>query len=244
MVSGTDLEITDLAESIPHVLVNAMRGGEANVVRGLQAMSGAVMWHFVHPVIHLIEVIIDAKREDGIVYPGILANAMCSTRDYEIINDFIEWGLLDIQIDAQGEEVFVAPDIWDTYINSLDDAAPDMGLESLGQLLGICSLVKHRDRRRHIGLKLFVPIKTLAVQAINQNERISESDARALFTRHSSWDADRRWITLTYRDRQKVSSLRFFSDMTGDPWVLNHDVTVALERVRGRTNELLRERGV
>ena len=192
--------------------------------------------------------IIDARREDGTVYPGILADAMCSTRDYEIINDFIEWGLLDIQIDAQGEEVFVAPDIWDTYIKSLKktqyDASPDVGLESLGQLLGICSLVKHRDRRRHIGLKLYVPIKALAVKAIKQDERIKESDARAIFTRHSSWDADRRWLTLTYRDRQKVSSLRFFSDMTGDPWILNHDVSVALERVIGRTNELLRERGI
>jgi len=66
------------------------------VVRGLQALSGAIMWHYAHPVIHLIEVIIDARREDGIVYPGIMRDVLCSTRGDEIVDDFLEWGLLDI----------------------------------------------------------------------------------------------------------------------------------------------------
>lgn len=244
MVSGRDLEITDLAESIPYVLVNAMRGGEANVVRGLQAMSGAIMWHFTHAAIHLIELIIDARQGDGIVYSGLLEDVMMSTRGDEIIDDFFEWGLLDIQLDNEGNDIFIAPDIWKTFIDSLAEASPDIGLESLGKLLGICSLVKHRDRRRHIGLKLYTPVKALAVDARNRNGSINQSDAREEFTRNSSWDADRRWLHLVYGDRQKVSSLRFFSDMSSDPWILNPDVSVALERVIGRTDELFRERGL
>lgn len=246
MVSGIDLEITDLAESIPYVLVNAMRGGEANVVRGIQAMSGAIRWQIVNPAIHLIELIIDARREDGIVYSGLLEDIMNSTRGDEIINDFIEWGLLEPGLDSDGNEVFVAPDIWDTFINTLDETMPDMGLHSLGELLGICSFVKHRDRRRqwHGALKKYTPVKAVAVHARNQNGSISQSDARREFTRNSSWDADQRWLDLVYGHREKVSSLRFFSDMRGDSWVLNQDVLVALERVNGRTNELFRERGL
>ncbi len=246
MLSGIDLLLTDLEESIPDVLVSAMRSGEANVVRGIQALSGAIMWHYAHPVIHLIGVIIDARREDGIVYSGILEDVMCSTRGEEIINDFVEWGLLNVELDDEGEEVFVAPDIWGTFVDSLDESDPDMGLESLGKILAICSLVNHREhhRRRPIGLKLYEPVKALAVQAINQNGGITQSDARAQFTRYSSWDADRRWLNLVYGDRQKVSTLRLFSDMTGENWILNPDVRVALERVIGRTNELLRERGL
>jgi len=245
MVSGIDLLLTDLRESIPYVLVNAMRAGEANVVRGLQGMSGAIMWHVTHPAIHLIEVIVEARREDGILYTGILEDVMCSTRGDEIVNDFIEWGLLEPDI-VNGEEVFVAPDIWDTFINTLDDTAPDIGLESLGKILGICSLVMHMKGhpRRPIGLKLYEPIKALAARAKSQGGTINKSEARAEFGRYSSWDVDKRWLHLTYGDRQKVSTLRFFSDMTGDSWILNPDVSVALERIIGRTNELFRERGI
>jgi len=244
-VKMLDLEVIDLGESIPHVLVNAMRSGEANVVRGLQAMSGAIMWHYAHPVIHLIEVIVDARREDGIVYSGILEDVMCSTRGDEIVNDFIEWGLLESDI-VDGEEVFVAPDIWNIFIDSLDESDPDMGLESLGKILAICSLVAHREhhQRRPIGLKLYEPVKVLAVHAMNRNGRISQSEARAEFTRYATWDADRRWLHLVYGDRQKVSTLRLFSNMTGENWILNEDVRIALQRIIGRTNELLRERGL
>lgn len=246
MASGMDLETTDLAESIPYVLVNAMRGGEANVVRGLQAMSGATIWQIVNPAIHLVELIVDARREDGIVYSGLLEDVMMSTRGDEIINDFIEWGLLEPQLDTEEDEIFVAPDIWDMFINTLDDAAPDMGLQSLGRLLGICSFVKHRARRRQWqgALKKYIPVKAVAVGARNQNGSISQSGARREFTRHAGYDADQRWLDLVYGDKQKVSSLRFFSDMSSDPWMLNPDVSVALERVIGRTNELFRERGL
>lgn len=246
MVSGIDLILTDLEESIPDVLVSAMRSGEANVVRGIQGLSGAIMWHYTHPVIHLIEVIVDARREGGIVYSGILEDVMCSTRGNEIVNDFIEWGLLEPDI-VDGEEVFVAPDIWNTFIDSLDESDPDMGLESLGKILAICSLVAHREhhQRRPIGLKLYEPVKALAVHAMNnRGGRISQSEARVEFTRYTTWDADRRWLHLVYGDRQKVGTLRLFSDMTGENWILNPDVRVALQRVIGRTNELLRERGL
>jgi len=244
MVSEVNLLITDVAESIPHVLFNAMRGGEANVVRGLQAMSGAIRWQIVNPAIHLIELIVDARREDGIVYPGLLEDIMSSTRDNEIINDFIEWRLLERQPDSDGNEIFVAPDIWDTFINTLDEAAPDMGLQSLGELLGICSFVKHQRRQWHGALKKYIPVKAVAVRARNQNGSIGQSAAREEFTRNSSWDANQQWLDLVYGHREKVSSLRFFSDMSGEPWILNPDVIVALDRVIARTNELFRERGL
>ena len=36
------------------------------------ASKGAIMWHYTHATIHLIELIIDARREDGIIYSGLL----------------------------------------------------------------------------------------------------------------------------------------------------------------------------
>ena len=199
MVTGIDLEITDLADSIPHVLVNAMRGGEANIVRGLQAMSGAAMWHIVNPAIHLIELIVDARREEGIVYSGLLEDVMMSSRGDEIINDFVEWGLLEIRLDDDENEVFFAPEVWDAFIDTLDESTPDMGLESLGKLLGICSFVRHRDRRRQwrAALRRYTPIKALAVHARNQDGHVIQSDARREFTRNADWDADQRWLNLT-----------------------------------------------
>jgi len=238
-----DLELIDLEESIPHILVNAMRSGEANVVRGLQALSGAIMWHYTHATIHLIELIVDARREDGIVYSGLLEQVMYSSRGNEIINDFIEWGLLEMQTDDELNEICVAPPIWDTFINSLDESAPDLGLQSMGKLLGLCSLAKHADRRRHIGMSYYRPVKAVAARARNQNGVITQEEAKDLFGRHCS-DSERKWLDLVYGDRQKVTSLRYFSDMTSDPWVVNPDVVVALERIIGRTNELLRERGI
>lgn len=238
-----DLEEIDLSETIPYILVNAMRGGEANIVRGLQAMSSAIMWHFTHAAIHLIELIVDARRADGIVYSGLLAEVMCSSRGNEIINDFIEWGLLEIQTDDDLNEICIAPPIWDTFISSLDESAPDMGLQSIGKLLGLCSLAKHADRRRYTGMGYYRPVKAVAARARNQNGVISEEDAEDVFGRYCS-GSERKWLDLVYGDKQKVSSLRYFSDMTGDLWVVNPDVIVALERVIGRTNELLRERGI
>lgn len=240
-----DLEMIDLGESIPHILINAMRNGEANVVRGLQAMSGAIMWHFTHAAIHLIELIVDARQEDGIVYSGLLEEVMCSTRGNEIINDFIEWGLLEIQTDNEFNEICIAPDIWDTFTKSLDKSAPDMGLQSMGKLLGLCSLAKHADRRRHIGMNYYRPVKAVAAKARNQKPRgaIGQEDAKDVFGRYCS-GSERKWLDLVYGDKQKVTSLRYFSDMTGDKWVVNSDVIVALERIIGRTNELLRERGI
>ena len=245
MVSGIDLLITDIEESIPYVLVDAMRGGEANVVRGLQAISGAVRWQIVNPAIHLIELIVDAKKENGIVYSGLMEDIINSTRGNEIINDFIEWGLLEPRLDSDGNKIFVAPDIWDTFINSLDEAAPDMGLQSLGELLGICSFVKHRNRRRQWqgALRRYTPVKAVVVRARSQNGTISESEARQEFTRHSSWGADQRWLNLKYGDLQRVSSLRFCTDWA-DPLIVNPDVLIAVERIIGRTNELYRERGL
>jgi len=240
-----DLEMIDLGESIPHILRNAMRAGEANVVRGLQAMSSAIMWHYTHAAIHLIELIVDARREDGIVYSGLLEEVMCSSRGSEIIKDFIEWGLLEMQTDDELNEICVAPPIWDTYINSLDESAPDMGLQSMGKLLGLCSLAKHYDRRLHTGITYYRPVKAVAARARNQKPRgaIGQEDAKDVFGRYCS-GSERKWLDLVYGDKQKVTSLRYFSDMTGNRWVVNPDVIVALERIIGRTNELLRERGI
>jgi hypothetical protein len=238
-----DLEMIDLGESIPYVLANSMRSGEANVVRGLQAMSGAIMWHSTHPAIHLIEIIIDARKTDGIVYSGLLEEVMCSTRGDEIINDFIEWGLLEMQTDDELNKICVAPDIWDTFINSLDESAPDMGLQSMGKLLGLCSLAKNIANRRRVGVGYYSSVKALAVRCRNKKEPITQAEAKRTFSLACS-GPERKWLDLVYGDRQKVASLRFFSEMTGDRWVINPAVLVALERIVGRTNELLRERGI
>ena len=238
-----DLEMIDLAESIPHILANAMRTGEANVVRGLQAMSGAIMWHSTHPAIHLIELIVDARREDGRVYSGLLEEVMCSTRGDEVINDFIEWLLLEMQTDDQLNEICVAPAIWDSFIDSLDESAPDMGLQSIGKLLGLCSLAKNVGNRRRVGVGYYSSVKALAVRCRNQGGRITPTDAKKVFSLACSGH-ERKWLDMVYGDKQKVESLRFFANMTGTNWVINQDVLVALGRVVARTNELLRERGI
>lgn len=238
-----NLEEIDLGESIPYILVNAMGSGEANVVRGLQAMSGAIMWHFTHAAIHLVELIVDARHEDEAIYSGELADVMCSIRGGEIVDDFIEWGLLEHQIDEELNERWVPLDIWDTFIDSLDESAPDIGLQSMGRLLGLCSLAKHADRRRYTGMGYYIAVKAVAARARNQDGRVGREEAKHVFGLYCS-GSERKWLDLVYGDKQKVDSLRFFSDMTGDPWVVNRDVVVALERIIGRTNELLRERGI
>ena len=245
MVSGIDLEITDLAESIPYILVNAMRDGETIVVRGLQALSGAIMWHFTHGAIHLVELIAKARRQDEAIYSGELAEVMCSSREREVVTDFIEWRLLEHQIDDELNESWVPPDIWDTYLDSLDESSPDMGLQSMGRLLGICSLAKHADRRRHIGRGYYIAVKAVAVRArnLNRDGAIGEEEAAQVFGLSCS-DSERKWLDLVYGDKQKVVSLRFFSDMTGDLWVVNRDVIVAMGRIIGRSNELMREMGI
>ena len=237
-----DLEEVDLSESIPYILVNAMRSGEANVVRGLQAMSGAIIWHFTHAAIHLVELIVEARRQDEAIYYGELADVMCSIRDREVVDDFIEWGLLEHQIDEENER-WVPAAIWDTFIDSLDESAPDMGLQSMGRLLGLCSLAKHADRRRYRGMGYYISTKAVAARARNQDGRVGREEAKHVFGLYCR-GSERKWLDLVYGDKQKVDSLRFFSDMTGDPWVVNRDVVVALERIIGRTNELLRERGI
>lgn len=237
-----DLEEVDLSESIPYILVNAMRSGEANVVRGLQAMSGAIMWHFTHAAIHLVELIVEARRQDEAIYYGELADVMCSIRDREVVDDFIEWGLLEHQIDEENER-WVPAAIWDTFIDSLDESAPDMGLQSMGRLLGLCSLAKHADRRRYRGMGYYISTKAVAARARNQDGRVGREEAKHVFGLYCR-GSERKWLDLVYGDKQKVDSLRFFSDMTGDPWIVSPDVVVALGRIIGRTNELLRERGI
>ncbi|MBC8512466.1 MAG: hypothetical protein H8D32_05750 [Dehalococcoidia bacterium] len=237
------LEMIDLGESIPHVLVNGMRSGEANVVRGLQAMSGAIMWHPTHPAIHLIELIVDARSTDGVIHPGFLSEVMCSTRGNEVINDFTEWGFLEMQMDDELNEICVAPEIWDTFTNSLDESRPDMGLQSMGKLLGICSLAKNVANRRRVGIGFYSSVKALAVRCRNQGGKITPTAAKKVFSLACSGH-ERKWLDMVYGDKQKVESLRFFADMTGNDWVINPDVLVALERIVGRTNELLRERGI
>lgn len=239
------LEIIDLAESIPYTLVNAMRDGEVNVVRGLQALSGAILWQDTHPPIHLLELIAKSRRQNQDIYSGELAALMCSIREREIVTDFVEWGLLERQIDDELNESWVIPkDIWDTCLKSLDESAPDMGLESMGRLLGICSLAKHADHRR-VGKGYYTSVKAVAVRArnLNRDGAIGEEEAAQVFGLFCS-HSERKWLDLVYRDKQKVASLRFFSDMTGGLWVVNRDVIVAMERIIGRTNELLREMGI
>lgn len=216
------------------------------MVRGLQAMSGAIMWHFTHAAIHLVELIVEARHEDEAIYSGELSEVMCSIRDREIVDDFIEWGLLEHEVDDEDmNERWVPLGIWDTFIDSLDKSAPDMGLQSMGRLLGLCSLAKHADRRRYTGMGYYIPVKAVAARARNQKPRgaIGREEAKQVFGLYCS-NSERKWLDLVYGDKQKVTSLRYFSDMTGDKWVVNPDVIVALERIIGRTNELLRERGI
>lgn len=240
-----DIAEIDLAESIPYILVNAMRNGEVNIVRGLQALSGAIIWQDTNPPIYLVTLIAESRRQNQDIYSGEIATVMNSIREREIVGDFVDWGLLEYQIDDELNERWVIPKrVWDTCLDSLDKSLPDMGLESMGRLLGICSLAKHADHRR-VGKGYYTSVKAVAVRARNlqQDGAIGEKEAEQVFGLSCS-DSERKWLALVYRDKQKVASLRFFSDMTGDLWVVNRDVIVATERIIGRSNELMREMGI
>lgn len=243
MVSGIDLLLTDLAESIPHVLVSAMRAREANVVRGLQAIANTI-WHVTNPAVRLVELIVDAKREgERFVYRGLMEEVINSTRGREIIEDFVDWGLIEEGVDDDGDFIYVVPSFWDWFIDSHDSDAPDLGLEALGRLLGLCSLARHADRRT-VGLKNYIPVKSVTVRASRGGGAIPKDEAKGLFCRYAGYDADRRWLDLIRGQMQRVPRLRFFADAAAEPLIVNPDAIVALERVIARTNELLIGRSI
>lgn len=242
-MDATDVLITDLAESVPHVLVSAMRARETNVVRGLQAIANTI-WHATNPAVRLVELVVDARREgERFVYRGLMEEVINSTRGLEIIEDFVDWGLIEEGVDDDGDFIYVAPSFWDAFIASLDSAAPDLGLEALGRLLGLCSLARHADRRT-VGLKNYIPVKSVAVRASREDGAIPKDEAKGLFCRYAGYDADRRWLDLIRGQMQRVPSLRFFADAMAEPLIVNQDAIVAIERVIDRTNWLFRERGI
>ena len=238
-----DYLAVELAYSIPETLREAMVTGQRDLVRGLTSMANT-MWQIANPVIRLVELIAEARRNDERYLYDVHNEVMNSTRGEEIVEAFVDWELLTSEQDDDGEWRYVVPEFWDAFVNPDDAGAPDMGIESIGRLLSICSLAKHADERRAIGLSSYRPIIMLLNKAEELGGFIGRNQAKDLFERHAGNDAGRKWYDLVSADGERVTGQRLFVDTRGDTLTVNRDALRVITLIRERTNERFRELGL
>ena len=245
MVTGRDYFVVDLAYSIPETLKEAMETGQRDIVRGLTAIAN-IMWQTTNPTFRLVELIAEARRKDERYLYDIrneMTNVMNSVRGSEIVSDFLAWGLLTVELDEDDEPRFVIPGFWDGFVNPDDMDSPDMGIESIGRLLGLCSLARHAEQRVAIGLSSYEPIIYLLERALKLGGTIDRSLAETLYNHHAGHDAGRKWFDLLYARAERVRGQRLFVDTSGDSLIVNPDALRVATLIRERTDELIRGRG-
>ena len=243
MVNERDYLVEDLANSIPATLREAMVTGQRDLVRGLTAMANT-MWQITNPAVRLAELIAEARRKDELYLYDLYNEVMNSIRGREIVDDFEVWGLLTSEQDDDGERRYVVPEFWDDFVNPNDADAPDMGIESIGRLLGLCSLARHAEERQAIGLSSYTPIITLLHRVATLGGSIGRDEAEQLFTRNAGGDAGRKWFDLLHADGERVTVQRLFVDARGDTLIVNPDAIRVITLIRERTNERFRELGL
>lgn len=243
MVSERDYLSEELANSIPATLLDAMSTGQRDVVRGLTAMANT-MWQITNPVVRLVELIAEARRQDERYLFDVHNEVMNSIRGQEIVEDFMAWGFLNSEIDQDGEPRYTVPVFWDDFVNPADAGAPDMGIESIGRLLGLCSLARHADQRLAIGISSYAPVIVLIQRVSELGGRINRDDAESLFNRHAGQDAGRKWYDLLHADGERILGQRLFVDTTADALIVNPDAIRAVTLIRERTNERFRALGL
>ena len=240
MVNERDYLVEDLANSIPVTLLDAMATGQRDIVRGLTAMANT-MWQITNPVVRLVELIAEARRRDERYLFDVHNEVMNSIRGQEIVEDFMAWGFLSLEIDDDGEPRYTVPGFWDDFVNPDDAGAPDMGIESIGRLLGLCSLARHADQRLAIGISSYRPVIHLIQRVASLDGSIGRDEAERLFNRDAGQDAGRKWYDLLHADGERVLGQRLFVDATADTLIVNPDAIRAATLIRERTNESFRE---
>jgi hypothetical protein len=245
MPSERDIYLTDLGETIPEVLRGALIAGRSDVVRGLTAVANT-MWQATNPAVRLLELMAEAVREGAVVSEsyvyGVHIEVMNSRYGELIVQDFVDWGLLGYGRDDDGDLQFEVPAFWRPYFLPDDTSAPDLGIESLGRLLGICCRARHEDSFGMIGLSSYIPIRLIVTKAIGTDGRVAKDNAKRDFTRNTGYDGDRRWLDLLYTDGERVAGQRLFVDIADDTVIINPDAIRTMELVRNRTNDLVNQR--
>ena len=241
MVDGRDYLVEDLAYSIPQILKDAMETNQRDLVRGLTAMSNT-MWQITNPPVRLVELIAEARRNDETFLYELHHQVMNSVRGEEIVGDFLAWGFLTVEKDKDDEPRFAVPDFWDEFVNPSDGDSADMGIESIGRLLGLCSLARHAEERAAIGLSSYEPILMLLQTAANNNGIIDRDEAEKLYNQNAGKDSGRKWLDLIYADRERVTGQRLFVDERGPNLIVNTEALRVTSLIRERTNERFRER--
>ena len=243
MLNERDYLVEDLAYSIPITLREAMLTGRRDIVRGLTAMANT-MWHITNPTVRLVELIAQARRDSDRYLYDLHNQVMNSIRGREIVDDFVVWGLLTWEDDDDGIPRVAVPEFWDDFVMPQDTNAPDMGIESIGRLLGICSLAQHAEERTAIGLTSYAPIIVLLRRVERLGGSIERGQAEELFNRNAGSDSGRKWYDLLFADAERVSGQRLFVDTRGDTLVVNPDAIRVMSLIRERTDERFRERGI
>lgn len=239
MTSERDYLAEEMAYSVPETLLEAMTTGQRDLVRGLTAIANTV-WHSTNPAFRLVQLIAEARRNGEQFLYDVHNEVMNSTRGQEIVDDFMAWEFLTSGQDDTGESRYIVPDFWDDFVNPADSDAPDMGIESIGRLLGLSSLARHADERLAIGLSSYRPIVMLLQRAIELGGSIDRVQAEEIFNRNAGGDSGRKWLDLLHADQERVVVQRLFIDVRGDSLIVNPDAIRVIEIVRGRTNERFR----
>ena len=243
MVNERDYLVEDLAYSIPATLLEAMATDQRDLVRGLTAMANT-MWQITNPAVRLVELIAEARRKDEQYLYDLYSEVMNSIRGTEIVEDFLVWELLTSVHDQDGQLRYAVPNFWDDFVNPDDTDTPDLGIESIGRLLGLCSLARHAEERAAIGLSSYRPIVMLLRRAGELQGSLDRSQAERLFTDNAGGDAGRKWYDLLHADTERVRPQRLFVDAIGDTLIVNSDAIRVITLIRERTDERFRQLGI
>lgn len=239
-----DVFLADL-EVFPETLVEAMRRGEINIIRGVQALGGTSMWHDLNPCVRLLQRLASAKRNgEREVREAIIEHFLLHSSSGDIfITDLVEWGLLVQGVDEEGNiTIFMPDELWDNLLESLDKRDPDLGLHALGQILGLCSFAKHSPERLRVGLTIYRPVKMVVWHAMKNGGKINKYDAEQTFKENCGSDADRKWHEVIYGDKEKPGSLKLITSETKNFFVINPNAILAMERNLVRAKQLLHRR--
>lgn len=243
MPSERDLLITDLSESIPSIIRDAISTGQVANVRGFLAMSSS-MWQVLNLGVRLAQLLVDYKIDGQPVPEDLAYSEMTSVNGRDLLQDCIDWKILARNVNALGTLEFSLSPFWDQFINSLDEPDPAIALLPLGQLLSRCSLARHASDRagKQVGLQSYIPIKYLIVRAERLGGSMTRDEAEDVFVVRAGMDAGRRWRELLYNDKLRVRCLRLFPEVTSNTLVVNPSTISVMRLVINLTNELLLKR--
>lgn len=242
--TSRDFELTRL-EVFPETLLAAMRRGDTGVIRGIQALGGTSMWQDLNPCVRLLQRLVNArKRGERKVNVKIIEDFLHRSAHFDdFLRDLGEWGLLVREPDDErNEAVYMAGDLWDTLIESLDKREPKIGLRGLGQILGMASFAKHAEKRLRIGLTNYAPIEMIVDYAMKHKRKINKEEVEDIFARYSGSDAERKRHEVIYGDKDRPQSLRLIDKDLKEYLIINSNVIRAHRLNLTRARRLFRKR--